>query len=76
MSSKLAPLRALAFREFRLMWLSSLALMGARWMDMVILGWLVNYLTGSPLAVAWVGFFRFMPFALGPLGGVISDRLD
>ena len=76
MASRLAPLRTLAFREFRLMWLSSLALMSARWMDMVILGWLVNHLTGSPLAVAWVGFFRFMPFALGPLGGVISDRLD
>lgn len=49
----------------------------ARWMDLVVLGWLVYDLTGSRWLLGVVAFFRVIPMAfLGPVGGLLADRLD
>ena len=61
---------------YRRLWLSGLCLNTARWMDLVVLGWLALQLTGSPFMVALAAFARSAPMmALGPFAGVVADRL-
>ena len=47
------------------------------WMQNVALAWLVLELSGSPLAVGALAFWRFVPFTvLGLVAGFAADRLD
>ena len=60
---------------YRRLWLSGLCLSTARWMDLVVLGWLSLQLTGSPFMVGLAAFARSAPMmVLGPWSGVIADR--
>jgi MFS family permease len=46
-------------------------------MQNVALAWLVHELSGSPLAVGALAFWRFVPFTLfGLVAGVVADRLE
>jgi MFS family permease len=68
-------LDALRDRRFRLLWLAGLAASTARWMDLVVLGWLSLALTDSPLLVGVAAFCRAAPMMLlGPFAGVVADR--
>jgi len=61
--------------SYRRLWLSGLCLGTARWMDVVILGWLAFSLTGSPFMVGLAAFLRSAPMlAVGPFAGVVADR--
>jgi MFS family permease len=61
---------------YRRLWVSGLCLNTARWMDLVVLGWLSLQLTGSPFMVGLAAFARSAPMmALGPWSGVIADRV-
>jgi MFS family permease len=61
---------------YRRLWLSGLCLNTARWMDLVVLGWLALQLTGSPFMVGLAAFARSTPMmALGPFAGVVADRI-
>ncbi len=54
----------------------SISLAGT-WMQTIAQGWLVLELTGSGTAVGLVTAFQFVPvLLLGPIGGVVVDRLD
>jgi MFS family permease len=54
----------------------SISLAGT-WMQTIAQGWLVLQLSGSGTAVGLVTAFQFVPvMLLGPLGGVVVDRLD
>ena len=45
------------------------------WMEMIVTGWLVFELTGSPWKVALVDFYRFAPWlVVGFISGPIIDR--
>ena len=62
--------------RYRLLWLTGLAASTARWMDLVVLGWLALALTDSPLMVGVAAFCRTAPMMLvGPFAGVLADRL-
>lgn len=62
--------------RYRLLWLTGLASNTARWMDVVVLGWLALTLTDSALMVGVAAFCRAVPMmALGPFAGVLADRL-
>jgi MFS family permease len=62
--------------RYRLLWLTSLCANTARWMDLVVLGWLALALTNSPLMVGAAAFCRTAPMMLlGPFAGVLADRL-
>jgi MFS family permease len=62
--------------RYRLLWLTGLCAGTARWMDVVVLGWLALALTDSPLMVGVAAFCRAAPMmALGPFAGVLADRL-
>jgi MFS family permease len=62
--------------RFRLLWLTGLCVSTARWLDVVVLGWLALALTDSPLMVGVAAFCRATPMmVLGPFAGVLADRL-
>ena len=61
---------------YRRLWLSGLCVNGARWMDLVLLGWLAFQLTDSPFMVAVAAFARSAPMMLlGPFTGLLADRM-
>ena len=61
---------------FRQLWLAGFCANIARWMDLLVLGWLVLTLTGSPFMVGVASFSRALPMMfLGPLAGIIAERV-
>ena len=62
--------------RYRLLWLTGLSSNAARWMDLVVLGWLALSLTDSAFMVGVAAFCRAVPMmAFGPFAGVLADRL-
>lgn len=67
----------LADSGYRRLLISTALWWSARWMETVVLGWLVLQWTNSAWSVALVGFFRVAPMpVLGLLGGAIADRYE
>ena len=63
-------------RPYRRLWLSGLCVNGARWMDLILLGWLAFQLTDSPFMVGLAAFARSAPLmVLGPFTGIVADRM-
>jgi MFS family permease len=72
---------ALAYREFRLLWLGMLVSNTGTWMAMLAQGWLVVVLSSSPAVAPYylglVGFVRAVPvLLLSGVAGAIIDRVD
>jgi MFS family permease len=71
-----AVLEPLRDPRYRVLWGIGLCAGTARWMDLLVLGWLALALTDSPLMVGVAAFCRAFPMmALGPFAGVLADRL-
>lgn len=71
------PYHALRHRDFRRIWLSQLVSQVGSQMQVVALNWHVYLLTGSALALGFVGLTRVVPIILFSLmGGVVADRWD
>src|ERR1051325_3423091 len=67
--------RSLRHRNYRLYLTGQLVSVCGTWMQQVALSWLVYRLTGSATLLGIVAFASQLPiFALGFLGGAISDR--
>src|SRR5262249_2005372 len=65
----------LAAPAYRRLWLSGLVYYHAYMCEIVIAGWTVLQLTGSPFAVGLVGFCRMLPMlVLGLILGTMADR--
>jgi MFS family permease len=70
-------LAALAFRDYRTMWIASLSAGAAAWALIVARGWLVYDISESSLWVGVVTFAAMIPRVLvTPLSGYLSDRFD
>ena len=70
-------LAALRYRDFRLVWTTSIFSSAARWVQQVSLGWLAFDLTDSAALLGVLLFVYQAPtFALSPLVGVLVDRVD
>ncbi len=71
------PFSVLFNRDFRLLWLAGLFRFHSRWMETLVLGWIILEVTDSPFLVGTIGFFRMaaMPI-LGLPAGVMADRLN
>ena len=64
-------------RNYRVFFLGQLVSLAGTWMQNVALAWLVLELSGSPLAVGALAFWRFVPFTIfGLFAGVLADRFD
>lgn len=60
---------------YRRLMASTLVSYAGRFLDMMLLSWLVVQRTADPLPVALLTFFRFVPFlAAGPSVGFVADR--
>ena len=60
---------------FRLLWWSNLTFFGGAWMLTLVLGWMVYDISGSAVALGLFGACRMAPLLLGPVGGVLADRM-
>ncbi|MBI2917436.1 MAG: MFS transporter [Chloroflexi bacterium] len=75
--SYLTTFSSLKHRDYRLLWTSNLLATAGNWIQQVTLGWLVYEMTGSAFLVGALMGARSLPFLVaGPVGGVLSDRLD
>ena len=64
-------------RNYRIFFAGQLVSLAGSWMQNVALAWLVLELSGSPLAVGALVFWRFVPFTVfGLVAGVVADRVD
>lgn len=62
---------------FRRLWLASVAISLAQWLERVAAGWFVLEETGSPLLAALTWAARMAPnLIVGPIGGAIADRVS
>ena len=68
---------SLHYRNFLLLWLSTLGLAGGFWVQQLVVGWLTYDLTHSALLTSLaLGLQNAPSVVVGPLGGVIADRWD
>ncbi len=66
---------ALRERNFCLYWLGQAASNVGNWTQIVAIGWFVLQITGTPLALGFLGLAQSIPlFALSLVGGVLADR--
>lgn len=73
--SRWSTLYPLQLPSYRLLFTSSALWYFGRWMETVVLGWLVLQLTDSPFLVAMVAFFRSAPvLILSLFSGTLADR--
>jgi MFS family permease len=64
-------------RNYRIFFTGQVVSLAGTWMQNVALAWLVLELSGSPLAIGALAFWRFIPFTLFSLAaGVVADRLE
>jgi MFS family permease len=64
-------------RNYRIFFTGQLVSLAGTWMQNVALAWLVIELSGSPLAIGALAFWRFVPFMVfGLVAGVVADRLE
>ena len=74
---RLRTFSSLKHRDFRLLWTSTLFASAGNWIQQVTLGWLIYDMSGSALLLGALHGARTLPFLLaGPIGGVLSDRMD
>jgi MFS family permease len=68
---------ALAYRDFRRLWTSSLLSWSSQWIQQAALGWVVYEVTGSGALLGAVMGARAIPMVLlAPLSGVAAERYD
>ena len=73
--SRLAP--SFAFRDFRLLWVSTLLQSTSMGMIWVVTGWLVFEITDSPFMVGLSSALTMLPFfVLGLVSGAVADRVE
>jgi MFS family permease len=64
-------------RNYRIFFTGQLVSLAGTWMQNIALAWLVLELSGSPLAIGALAFWRFLPFTIfGFVAGVLADRFD
>ncbi|MFH1087344.1 MAG: MFS transporter [Chloroflexota bacterium] len=73
---RVSMVAALRYRDFRYFWTATALESAGKWMEAVVLGWLVLKMTGSPLMVGIAAASRWLGYALGPVFGMMADRYD
>ena len=74
---RLHTLDSLYFRDFRLLWASTMTTGAGFWTHLLVVGWLGYSLTGSPLMTALLMGIDALPFlVVSPVAGVIADAWD
>ncbi len=66
------------YKDFRFVWAGNFVAIGAQWLQLFTIGWLVHHLTdGNAVLTGTVVGIRTLPVLLvGPWAGVLADRMD
>ena len=66
------------YKDFRFIWAGNFVAIGAQWLQLFTIGWLVHHLTdGNALLTGTVVGIRSLPvFLVSPWAGVLGDRVD
>jgi len=66
------------YPDFRYLWIGNFFMVGAQWIQILTVGWLVLQLTGGNafLTGTAVGIRTFPVLVIGPWAGVLADRID
>jgi MFS family permease len=67
---------SLSYRNFRLLWITTIFSAGGNWVQQITLSWLAYDLTHSPVQVSLVLGARTLPMLTSPLSGALADRFD
>lgn len=68
---------AFRYRNFSLMWTSSLLSSSGSWMQMVAVPYVIYTITGSGAWLGFAGFLGYAPMVItGPFAGSVADRFD
>src|SRR3977135_1945083 len=74
---RFAPLETFRSPGYRCVWAASVLWNQARWMDQVVIGWVVLEITNSAWDVAVIGALRWLPLLMfGIAGGAVAHRID
>src|SRR5438105_490886 len=74
---RFAPLETFRSPGYRFLWCASVLWNQARWMDQVVIGWVVLEMTNSAWHVAVIGALRWLPLLMfGLAGSAFADRVD
>jgi MFS family permease len=72
-----APLETFRSSGYRYLWSASVLWNLARWMDRIVLGWVVLEMTNSAWNLAVLEAIRWFPLLVfGVAGGAVADRVD
>ena len=75
--SRFQTFSSLKYRDFRLLVTSTAFASAGNWVQQVTLGWLIYDMTESAFLVGALSGIRSLPFLfVGPLGGILADRMD
>jgi MFS family permease len=75
--SRFAPIATLSSPGYRYLWSASFLWNQARWMDRVVIGWVVFEITNSAWDLAVLEALRWLPLLMfGIAGGAVADRVD
>jgi MFS family permease len=65
---------AFKYRNFRYFWAATMFAYAGRWMEAIVLSWLVLKMTGSPFLTGVAVACRWLGYGLGPAFGAWGDR--
>ena len=76
-AGKVHTLDSLGYRDFRLLFVTTMLASAGSWTRVVVVGWLTYSLTQSPLMTSMVLGLDALPLLIiSPLGGMIADMWD
>ena len=73
---KIQALNVLRYRDYRYLTISSFLWFAVRWMEAIVVAWMVLEMTHSPFWVGLVGAVRYAGVVLTPLAGMAADRFS
>jgi len=73
----IAPLVALRYRDYRLLWIGQINSVTGSQMQSATLNWHIYQLTHEPIYLGLLGLVRVIPIIIFSLvGGVVADAID
>jgi len=67
---------AFKYRNFSYFWVATMFASAGRWIEAIVLSWLVLKMTGSPFLIGLVVACRWLGYGLGPVFGAWTDRYE
>jgi MFS family permease len=73
---RIQALDVLRYPNYRYLTISSFLWFAIRWIETIVVGWMVLEMTNSPFWVGLVGAVRFAGVLLTPVAGIVADRIN